>query len=132
MASSDEAMLSAQERAALAQLEARAAADDPRLATQLRGDQLRRRSPGRLPDAAWLTTIAGHLWASLRPALWGPVLLLGGLVLIVVGLSVSLLVGVVGVAMATAGIALLADVATDRLAVARARRALQIPDSPGE
>jgi hypothetical protein len=132
MASSDEAMLSDKERAALAQLEERAAAEDPRFASQLRGGQVRRRRPGGLPDAAWATTIAGHLWASLRPAVWGPVLLVGGLALVVIGLAVSLVVGVVGVVLATAGIALLVDVVRDRVRAASVRRSLGVPDSPGE
>jgi uncharacterized membrane protein HdeD (DUF308 family) len=60
------------------------------------------------------------------------VLLVGGLALVVIGLAVSLVVGVVGVVLATAGIALLVDVVRDRVRAASVRRSLGVPDSPGE
>ena len=105
MSGPEEAVLSAQERAALAQLEQRAAADDPRLASQLRGVARRR------ADTARLVAALGHRWASLRPAVWGPLLLVAGLAITAVGLGAGLAVGLVGVALTTLALALLVRLA---------------------
>jgi hypothetical protein len=116
MSGPDEGMLTAQERAALASLEERAAADDPRLADHLRG----LRSKERLlalpkPDLGWLTTTAGQVWRSLRPAVWGPILTIAGLALVVLGLSVSLALSVVGIVIAAVGLGLLVQLITARI-----------------
>ena len=105
MSGPEEAVLSAQERAALAQLEQRAAADDPRLASQLRGAARRRAATARLVAAV------AHLWAALRPAVWGPVLLVAGLTLTAVGVGAGLALGVVGVVLTTAALSLLVRLA---------------------
>ncbi|HET9690626.1 MAG TPA: DUF3040 domain-containing protein [Acidimicrobiales bacterium] len=106
MDASDEAMLSARERAVLAQLEARAAADDPRWASQLGAAPAR-----RAPDAARLLVAVAQRWAALRAVVWGPVLLVVGVAVAVAGVGAGLAVGLVGVAAAAAGLGLLARLA---------------------
>lgn len=120
MSGPDEGMLTAQERAALASLEERAAADDPRLADHLRGLRRKERLRAvpvamRKPDLTWLATTVGRVWASMRPAVWGPLLTVAGLAAVVLGLSVSLVLSLVGVALASLGLALLVRVATARI-----------------
>lgn len=121
-----EEMLSAQERAALAQLEARAAADDPRLADHLRGAA--RRGGGRHELAA-AAVLATRLWRRLHPPVWGPVLLVAGLALAVLGLSTTLAVGVLGVALTTAGLALVVEALAGRARRWAVRPARQPLDS---
>jgi hypothetical protein len=95
MSTRDDASLTARERAALATLEASAAAEDPQLARRLRGSnpfRLLRRI--RVP--AWF-------WAS-----WfGVPLTIVGLLLMVLSMSAGLVVGLVGAAVATGGMRML-------------------------
>src|SRR3984957_3135722 len=100
----DDATLSPQERAALAGLEARAAADDPALAASLRGtDRF------KLTVPSWLPPLVGQLWV-------GPVLLVAGILLTLLSLSVSLVLGIFGALVMAAGIASLGHAASRRLA----------------
>jgi hypothetical protein len=93
MSTRDDPSLTAKERAALASLEAMAAAEDPQLASRLRGSR-RLRVFTRLPAIpAWL-----------RSTWWGVPALVVGLALIVLSLSVSVVLGLVGVALAAAGL----------------------------
>lgn len=121
MGAPDEAMLSAQERAALAQLEARAAADDPRLAEHLRRSQ--RSNSHHVEHMGRLGTWWAAQWARLRPALWGPILTIVGLILVVLGLATVLVLSVVGVLSAAAGLALLVTMAAARVEVVRTEQA---------
>ncbi len=116
MSGPDEGMLTAQERAALASLEARAVADDPGLASHLRGLRSKERLRG-LPkrDLTWATSAASRFWLSMRPAVWGPLLTVAGLVVVVLGLAVSLALSVLGVALAVTGLGLSARLAAGRL-----------------
>jgi hypothetical protein len=93
MSTRDDARLTAQERAALSNLEALATADDPQLAARLRGPT--RWSPlVRLPTLpAWVRSI----WIAV-PAM------LVGLALTVASLSIGLAVGVIGAGVAAAGL----------------------------
>jgi hypothetical protein len=93
MSTRDEASLNARERAALANLEAQAAADDPQLARRLRGSS-------RFRLVTTLPRIPAWLWQSW----WGAPVAVVGLVLIVLSLSTGLVVGLVGAAMAAAGL----------------------------
>lgn len=89
----DEAQLSPQERAALAQLEALAQADDPRLAAHLRGQRA-------VFARHWrLTRIRPRAW-------WGPALTVIGLVAMVWSLAfpLGLPVGIAGALATTAGL----------------------------
>jgi hypothetical protein len=109
----DEASLSAQERAALAGLEARAAADDPRLAANLKTGLRRSWS---LPRWDMGSRLASTLWV-------GPLLSVAGLAIMVLSLSVSIALGVVGAFVACAGLASLGHAWRPRLAQARRDRA---------
>jgi hypothetical protein len=103
----DDASLSARERADLANLEARAAADDPRLAVRLRGRG--HEVWDHLPQVpAWLQT----RW-------WGPVLVVAGLALAVLGLSTSILLSVAGILLGVAGGWLTATAVEAKLAARR-------------
>ena len=120
MSAPDEGMLTAQERAALASLEARAAADDPRLADHLRG----LRSKERLralpkPDVSRFSATVSSTWASMRPLVWGPLLTVVGLVAVVFGLGVSLILSVVGVIVTATGLGFLVQVGAARVALLR-------------
>ena len=116
MSGPEEGMLTAQERAALASLEARAVADDPRLADHLRGLRAKRAALGaptldlRVAGAA----LAGA-WARLRPTVWGPLLTAAGLLLAVLGLAVSTVLSAIGAGVAALGLALLVQVGTARV-----------------
>ncbi|HET9076553.1 MAG TPA: hypothetical protein VFN68_06455 [Acidimicrobiales bacterium] len=104
--SAPDARLSAAERAALAGLEAAAAAADPHLAARLRG----------VPGTRWrllLTSVQPaalrlwHLLLGLR--WWGVPITLGGLALTVLGLGTGLAVSVLGAVIALAGLRVLAE-----------------------
>lgn len=97
MSTRDEASLNARERAALANLEAQAAAEDPMLARRLRGA-----SPFRLVTR--IPRIPAWVWQSW----WGAPLALLGLVLIALSPSTGLVVGLVGALMMTGGLRMLA------------------------
>ncbi len=120
MSARDDAMLSAQERAALAGLEARAETDDPRLASHLRGQVS---VPGRvrvtIPPGLWAWAAHVNLW------LVGPVLAVLGLIGLLVGVAVSPVVGVLGAVAAAGGLVMLATAIERRLV---ASRATKLPD----
>lgn len=97
MSTRDDASLTARERAALASLEATAAAEDPQLASRLRGS-------GPLRFLTHLPAIPD----SLRSSWWGAPAALVGLALMVLSMSIGLLVGVVGAVVATGGLGLVA------------------------
>lgn len=102
-----DARLSAAERAALADLEAAAAADDPRLASRLRGSSVVRARtvlPRLLPRvaAAWTRVLSLRWWAV-------PVTV-AGLALIVLGISAGTALSVVGVITSVVGLRILAEV----------------------
>ena len=93
MSTRDDSRLTAQERAALSNLEALANADDPQLAARLRG-------PGRWRPLVRLPALPGwvrSIWLAVPS-------LIVGLVLIVTSLSIGLAVGVVGAGVAVAGL----------------------------
>ena len=93
MSTRDDARLTAQERAALSNLEALASADDPQLAARLRG-------PARWRPLVPLPSLPGwirSLWLAV-PAL------VAGLALMVASLSIALVVGFVGAGVAAAGL----------------------------
>src|SRR5690242_2165083 len=93
MSTRDDASLTAKERAALASLEAMAAAEDPQLASRLRGSRQLRLFT-RLPAIpAWL-----------RSTWWGIPALVVGLVLVILSLSVSVVLGFAGALLVTAGL----------------------------
>jgi hypothetical protein len=92
----DEASLSPRERAALAGLEARAAAEDPRLADKLAGARRWQWPRPRVP--AVLTGLA--------PLVWGPLLVVIGVAAMVVGLSVGTALGVAGAVVTAGGLTL--------------------------
>jgi hypothetical protein len=93
MSTRDEATLSAAERAALAGLESKAEADDPRLAAQLRGGGRVRPSlqvpPGLIR--------ASQTWA-------GPVVVVAGLAMMILSLSSSVGLALTGAVLLVAGL----------------------------
>lgn len=109
----DDARLTAEERAALSSLEALAAADDPQLASRLRG-------PRRWSIALHGARMKGlSAWAGL-PAwihtLWFAVpVVLFGLVLVVAGLTLGWGIGVLGALVSTGGLVLVVRHAGRRL-----------------
>ena len=112
--STPDARLSAAERAALADLEAAAAADDPRLASRLRGTSVTR---VRSIMARLLPRLA-VTWSRLLAARWwGVPLTVAGLALMVLGVSGGLAASVVGIVTSAVGLRILAE-----MAAARSRR----------
>jgi hypothetical protein len=110
-----DARLSAAERAALAHLEAAAAAEDPRLAARLRGApaaRLRWLAFGFLPLLVAHLSVPRAAWA--RSGWWGVPVLAGGFGLMIAGLTFGLALAVVGALVATAGLRMLAGVAESR------------------
>jgi hypothetical protein len=104
MSTRDDASLTARERAALASLEASAAAEDPQLASRLRGSS-RFRMIAHLPRVpAWV----GSPWCAGS-------LVLVGLALVIISLSTTSVLGVAGLVMAAYGCCGLAGV-VERLA----------------
>ena len=113
MSTRDDARLTAQERAALSNLEALAAADDPQLAARLRG-------PGRWSNAVHRARMRALSASALMPAwlgsLWVAVpSVVVGLVLVVAGLSLGLAVGVIGALWSTWGLVTVVRAAGRRL-----------------
>lgn len=111
-----DARLSAAERAALADLEAAAAAADPGLAAHLRGGVAWRFAPAvraarRGLRRAFAYVVAGR-W-------WGVPLTLVGLILMSLGLSVGLPLSLVGAVMATAGLWMLGALVDRKLSAGR-------------
>ena len=93
----DEVGLSAQELAALSNLEARATAADPDLAARLRG-------LGRGRPSARMIAISSGVGRWVRSAWAAAAAMVVGLTLTVVGISVGLAVGVVGAVLLGAGL----------------------------
>ena len=108
MSTRDDASLTARERAALASLAAVAAAEDPQLARRLRGASRRRAVPQLLRIPGWMRS----RWLA------GPLVVVG-LALVVVGLSVTVVLGVAGAAIAACGLWLTARAIQSRWFVAR-------------
>jgi Protein of unknown function (DUF3040) len=104
MSTRDEASLTDRERAALASLESVAAAEDPQLAKRL-GGASRLRLIAHVPRIpAWLHS----RW-------WAVPLLVLGLVLVVVGISTTVVLSVIGAILAAGGLWIAAMVAERRL-----------------
>lgn len=130
--------LSAAERAALADLEAAAAAADPTLAARLKGRRLSRfrfllptRAPqlGRVPQLGPVSQL-GRWWAALVGiGWWGVPLAVAGLVLVVLGLVSSLAVSVVGALVLVVGLRVIADLVERRLAARRRRQDGEHPEA---
>ncbi len=101
--STQEVRLSAEERAALASIEAKAAAEDPQLAALLKGSS--RRWLQAVPRRVAATVTSG--WRALvSHGWWGFLIAAVGLALIAVSMSAGLLVGLVGAVLAAAGLRL--------------------------
>lgn len=96
MSTRDDASLTARERAALASLEAQAAAEDPTLARRLRGS-----------NPLGLVTKVPRIPAWLWQSWWGGPVAVIGLVLVVLSPSTGFVVGLVGALMLTAGLRML-------------------------
>jgi hypothetical protein len=106
MSTRDDARLTAQERAALASLEAAAAADDPQFASRLKGSGRARVESLLRGPAAYVA--AG--WAALVSRSWvGVPLVVVGLSLVAIGMSSGLAVGIAGSLCAAGGLGLLAS-----------------------
>ena len=106
-----DARLSAAERAALADLEAAALADDPTFASRLKHDRatdVRRafHTVTRIVSRAWVRVLCLR-W-------WGLVTMVAGLAAVVAGLSISILVSIAGTLVAGVGLRILAEVVVDR------------------
>lgn len=104
MGTRDDASLTAQERAALAHLEARADADDPQLAHRLKG-RYRPQIDVRIPPLPMWT---GSGW-------WSIPLIVVGLALAVLGLSTDLVVSVFGAVVMAGGLWMIAGFVDRRL-----------------
>lgn len=111
MSTRDDATLSEAERAALAGLESKAEADDPRLAAQLRG---RRRTLPKL-------TVPPMIF-HLSHTVVGPILALVGLVVLVFSLGTAFPLAVVATAVFFGGMILSAGLVRDLIARQRERR----------
>ena len=110
--STPDARLSAAERAALADLEAAAAASDPGLAALLRGGTARRiRADLRLARSS-LSKVAAII---MRARWWGGPITLAGLFLMVLGLSSGIWLSMAGALVATLGLGVLARMVEIRL-----------------
>jgi Protein of unknown function (DUF3040) len=118
--STQDARLSPQERAALANLEAAAAAADPQFAARLRGSPLFR-IKAAVPRLVALTV--GQWRALLRHSWWGAPLTIFGFVLMILGLSTGLTIGVVGAMVSTCGLRLVVQAASESWARRRALEA---------
>ena len=111
--STPDARLNAAERAALADLEAAAAASDPGFASRLRGSR-----SGPVFGSARVQLVRGWLLLMMNARRLGAPLALLGLMLIVVGLSAGLVVSLLGVLLLSLGL----RVATESLARLWAKR----------
>jgi hypothetical protein len=118
MSTRDEATLSDAERAALAGLETKAEADDPRLAAQLRG---RHRTRPRIKVPPVLVR-ASH-------SMLGPVITAVGLILAVLTLSVSVPLALLGALLLVVGLVMSSVLVT--VEIERRRELLVPPTSPG-
>jgi hypothetical protein len=93
----DDAALTANERASLAELEAKAAAEDPLLARRLRGS----RRPVVIGRLCRVPMWRGRAW-------WGPSLILIGLALVALSLSTVWALGVAGLLFTASGLGIVA------------------------
>lgn len=106
MSPHDEAMLSAAERAALAGLESKAEADDPRLAAALRGGIRRSWPPLRIPPSLVPSALL-HSALVRSVGTWvGPLLGVAGLVVMIVALSSLTILAALGAVAFMTGAAL--------------------------
>jgi hypothetical protein len=104
--STPDARLSAAERAALADLEAAAAAADPSLAARLKGSSVWRAGP----VLSKLKASSRRVWSTLlQGRLWGLPLTLVGLFFMALGLSTALVMSIIGAAMTAVGLRLMAE-----------------------
>jgi hypothetical protein len=106
-----DARLSAAERAALADLEAAALADDPIFASRLKGSTA---SEARRAFAVVDTFLRRLSVRVLCLRWWGLLLVVVGLGAVVVGLSVSAWISLLGVLVAGVGLRILAEIVIDR------------------
>ena len=117
--STRDSRLTAEERAALAHLEAAATADDPHLATRLRGSgsaRLNALGSKAHRDLAALATRAFHLgW-------WGLGFAVVGLAMMVLAVSTGLWLGILGTIVAVMGLMSVAHAVERRIAGGRAKR----------
>jgi hypothetical protein len=97
MSTPHEASLTEKERAILAGLAAQAEADDPSLAATLRGRARRARGWPRPAFRLRVPAAVSH-WG------WGVVVAVVGLILVVASLSFSIVLGIVGALLMSAGI----------------------------
>jgi hypothetical protein len=111
--------LSAEERAALAHLEAAATADDPHLATRLRGSGSARLSLLGSRVHRGLSAAAARV---LGLGLWGLVVAAVGLAMIVLAVSTSLWLGVAGALVTVAGLIAVGQAIERRMADGRRKR----------
>ncbi len=112
--SAPDARLNAAERAALADLEAAAAADDPHLAARLKGAPASRIRTV-VPVIQRLRPTVLRQWSSfLGLGWWGVPVTLAGLALVVLGMSAGLAVSVFGALVALAGLRVLAELVERR------------------
>lgn len=111
MSTRDDARLTAQERAALANLEAAAVADDPQLAARLKGStRYRLKSLLPIPPAFLL----GKWRSLLRNGWWGAPVVALGLVMVALGLPFGMPLSLVGALATCAGLRLVAQAVDDR------------------
>ena len=117
--STPDARLSAAERAALADLEAAAAAHDPSLADRLRGGN----APGVAPILAHIRAAMTRVWSALERARWcaAPLILIG-FAMMVLGLGSAIALSVVGAVVTALGLRLLADIVDERFLRSAGRR----------
>jgi hypothetical protein len=106
--STPDASLSPQERAALADLEAAAAADDPQLAARLKGGGHLRAWSVPARAAAY---VVGRWKAALTLGWWGAPIAAVGFALMVLSLSIGLYVGVIGTVLCFFGLRLVVHAA---------------------
>jgi Protein of unknown function (DUF3040) len=122
--STKDSRLTAEERAALAHLEAAATADDPHLATRLRGSgsaRLNALGSKAHRDLSALANRAFHLgW-------WGIGVAVVGLAMMVLAVSSGLWLGILGIIVAVIGLMSVAHAIERRLARGRAKRARTPP-----
>jgi Flp pilus assembly protein TadB len=126
MSTRDEAALSDAERAALAGLETKAEADDPRLAAQLRGRRRRRTPTIAVPPFVLRTR---EVLERGSHTVLGPLVAVAGLVLAVLTLSISVPLALVGVALLVAGLVMSSVLV--RATVEQRRAVLAPPTPPG-
>lgn len=113
MSTRDDARLTAEERAALSNLEALATADDPQLAARLRGPGRWSVGPHRDRLRLLLRSLAVPAWAY---SLWFAVpAVVAGLFMVVLSLSVGWPLGVCGAVVAAAGLTSLVRYARHRM-----------------